>query len=101
MVHDIESRHPQILAKTKSFLHRRAATKLDSQGRPTKTEIAPGEIAFDDEWVSRGNSIYTGKIYSNATEILTMGAERLFTEPIRFSREDPDFFDFIISIFQK
>ena len=47
---------------------------------------------------------YAGKVYGNwngtigATEILSMGLEYLFNDPVAFSVADPEYFDFIIGI---
>ena len=43
--------------------------------------------------------MYCGKIYSDgATEIFSMGIERLLTEPELFKQEDQEYFYFIIKL---
>jgi len=48
---------------------------------------------------------YMGKYYfinneQVATELLSMGLEMLFEDPLRLATEDPEYFDFIISLVQ-
>lgn len=41
----------------------------------------------------------TGKNYhGRATEVLTMGVERLHENPLEFHKTDPDFFQFVIKL---
>ena len=39
---------------------------------------------------------YVGTIYEDATEIVSMGIEMLYTDPVKFAEADPDMFDTII-----
>ena len=42
---------------------------------------------------------YMGKIYSQgATEIVSMGMEFLFADPVKLAKEDPEYFDFMIDL---
>jgi len=60
-------------------------------------------IAYEDKWAELGNSPYAGRVYlgsldaANATEVLTMGLQRLYEDPIGFAKQDPDYFKFILS----
>ena len=55
----------------------------------------PDENAKPDNFFD----IYCGKIYSDgATEIFSMGIERLLTDPELFQQEDPEYFYFIIKL---
>lgn len=103
IVHDIEYRYPEISSKTKAFRDYRG------QGEKPRrmASIHPGagyrweEITLEDEWFKKGGSAYTGKIYDRAaTEILTMGVQRLYESPVLFARQDPEFFEFILSVLQ-
>lgn len=45
------------------------------------------------------SAIYVGKQYShNATEIISMGLELMYTDPVRFAKKDPEYFDFIVGV---
>lgn len=101
ITHAIEYVDKDIADKTRAFLMKRAG------GQPTKRlkDLVPGcykdaaEIAYEDEWAKRGGDHYTGREYGSygrATELLTMGIERLVGDPIGFRRQDKEFFDFIV-----
>ncbi len=86
------------------------------------------EIALEDDFAARGGESYSGKLYFlnvetgaararwsallktnpalafdqiSATEVLTMGMERLVRDPLVFWLEDPDYFDTVVSALQK
>jgi SPP1 gp7 family putative phage head morphogenesis protein len=103
IVHHLEFNHPDVLKKTVAFLNRRAG-----KGVPLKrlSEISKNrgyksdELAWEDEFAKRGGSPYTGKFYQNkATEILTMGIERMMRDPLDFYKKDPEYFNFLLEIF--
>lgn len=41
---------------------------------------------------------YVGKHYSRGTEVLTMGIQKLYEDPIDFARSDPEFVAFLLGI---
>ena len=86
------------------------------------------EITIEDGWAKGGSSPYAGKLYFPglrddnvrklwkdalkddpagafkhlyATELLTVGIERLVYDPIAFALDDPDYFKFTVSTLQK
>jgi len=100
-IHNMEYRNPQVIRKTKAFLRQRG------EGKTRRLDdILPGkgydrsEITYEDSWKKFGGSPYTGKVYENSTEVLSMGAERLFANPLKFAKADPEFFNFVMEIFQ-
>lgn len=103
MVHDIEFRHPEVLRETKQFLEDRAQGETPRLLRHLtgSSSYAYHEIAYEDEWEQRGGRHYTGRIYPDATEILTMGIQRLDDAPAKFLREDPDYFEFVLRTLRK
>ena len=102
MVHDIEDRHKWVLKKTSAFLRKRAGglppVRLDKL--VPNVGYGPREIAFEDQWKQKGGSHYMGKVYSDATEVLTMGVERLISDPLDFAQKDPEYFKFLIKTLQ-
>lgn len=102
IIHDLEDRNPDISKKTKAFLLKRA------KGEPKKKlkDLVPfssyedDEFAYEDKWEELGGDVYTGKDYEGQphTEILTMGIQRLYENPVRFAMKDPEFFDFIVEL---
>ncbi len=55
---------------------------------------ASHEKAYKDKF----QNPYCGKLYDDATEILSMGLERVVEDPIEFFVEDEEYFRFIISV---
>jgi len=103
-VHDIEYAHPEISKKTKAFLAKRAkgekpVSLKEKKGGGYKRD----EEAFEDEWETKGGSLYTGKHNPDrpSTEVLTMGVQRLYENPVLFANQDPEFFDFIVGTIQQ
>lgn len=101
MVHDIEARYPEILQRTKAFLAKRAK----GQAARRLLDLVPGskykphEVAFEDEFAKRGGADYMGKLYPDATELLTMGIERMLADAKGFLERDPEYFRFLLEIF--
>ena len=106
IMHHLEHENPALYKAAKAFRKSRAkgetAQKLSVlTGNPNYDD---GEVAYKDKWAERGGDHYCGKEYneeSHATEILTMGIERLFNDPIGFAKDDPDYFQFLIRTLQK
>jgi SPP1 gp7 family putative phage head morphogenesis protein len=104
ITHATEQQNPDVIKAARAFLAKRAGSE------PTKTLrrltgnplYAADERAWEDEWLLRGGSHYCGKDYGpRATELLTMGIERLYWNPLSFYQRDPEYFDFIIRTLQK
>lgn len=71
------------------------STTLEERIKHPNGPYEPDEKAKPDNFFD----IYCGKIYSDgATEIFSMGIERLLTEPDLFKQEDPEYFYFIIKL---
>lgn len=104
ITHATEAQNPGILKKCLAFLKKRAG------GGPLKllseltgdAQYGANELAWEDEWVKRGGSIYAGKTYwGQYTEILTVGVERLHRNPLEFLENDRDYFEFVIQTLQQ
>lgn len=115
LAHAIEFSNPDVLRKSAAFLYDRGAGEV---AKPL-TKLEPGveykstEKALKDKWAEKGGRAYIGKIYvrgyssnmtredfianSEASEILSMGIQRLLEDPVRFRQQDPDYFNFIKS----
>ena len=104
LAHHIECTRPEIHAACRAFLASRA--KPGETPRPLAVitgdaRFKPNEIALEDDWVAKGGSVYSGKVYPSslrATEVLTMGLQRLFEDPIGFARQDPEYLQFILRV---
>ena len=44
---------------------------------------------------------YISKEYKNASEILAMGMEIMYRNPVYLAKNDPDMFDFIYSVVRR
>lgn len=112
LAHHLETVFPEILASSRAFLKSRLKPQeriLQLRVLTKNPNYRSNELAFEDEWVTRGGSVYMGKVYDvgknidkvYATELLTMGLERLFSNPVAFARQDPQYFDFLVKTLQK
>lgn len=101
--HFLEENNPKMLIKSKAFLEYR--TKGEEAQTLNKLEGAVlygnGEVAKKDKFFSS----YCGKIYgadktgyysADATELMSMGVQKLFEDPVSFAKEDREYFDFVI-----
>ena len=100
--HALEYASPSVARKSSKFLWKRTrGEKVEKlsiiTGNPSYRD---NEVAFRDEFISRGGSAYMGKDYMGipATELVTMGIERLLASPATFRRDDPEYFNFMIGI---
>jgi SPP1 gp7 family putative phage head morphogenesis protein len=101
MMHDLEYAHPDISTKTKAFLVERGGGIAPRKLSEITGNSAYGsyEVAYEDAWIKRGGSAYMGKLYpSNATELVTMGMERIIADPRDFAVQDPDYFKLMLEI---
>ena len=104
IVHDIEFQHPRVSTLTKEFLFKRGGGNTPKRLRQLDPNHGYGlnEITLEDAYVTKGGSNYMGRVYvDQATEILTMGIERLLHDPREFLDNDPEYFRFILKIFNK
>ena len=108
LVHGIEK--DDVLKASLDFRAKR--TKGESTVRLKKLmpdrNYRPSEITYKDKWVEKGGSHYTGKVYAGgilggqrATEVLTVGVQRLLKDPLEFMTNDEDHFDFVVKTLQK
>ena len=100
--HWLEDNSASILKASIDFLSKRTAgeaTKSIADLTGNKS-YANYEVAKPDKFLS----IYMGKIYQTgngntyATEILSMGLEYFWYDPLNFAKNDPEYFDFVYSV---
>jgi hypothetical protein len=107
LAHHIEGDHRPILENSRRFLARRARGSSPERLRDlTGQDYGVNEIAYRANWTTRGGSHYSGKFYGPslkyaiATELISMGLERLHRESTAFFREDSDYFLFLLLTLQ-
>lgn len=106
--HFIEKKNPHILANSLAFAKMRTGEeKTKRLNDLTDSKNYKGEYAKSDKFFHP----YCGRVYdihetkyekksysnSNASEIMSMGLERLFTQPRKFAKEDREYFDFVVA----
>ena len=106
-MHFIEDKNPQMLANSIAFLrYRTEGEKLKSLKTLTGLSYGTKEKARPDKFFNP----YCGKTYAfagetynepyldaDATEIMSMGVEELFKNPVEFAKNDREYFDFVIA----
>lgn len=107
IAHHIEGDHRWILELSKRFIARRARGGSPERMRDlTGQNYEPDEITHRANWTTRGGHHYTGKFYgpslgqATATEAISIGLERIHSQPDAFYREDSDYFLFLLLTLQ-
>lgn len=96
-----------VYARSKEFLEYRVGdeplTSLrDKFGKEFKNTEFGRKDRFDAIFQGHSESekmaYYTGKHYEDGTEIVSMGIEALFADPVKFVKADPEYAKFILGI---
>lgn len=105
MGHHIESMKPGATAKAKAFLEYRTQgekpVQLNQLDCNKNKDYRDDEMGMKDQFdriVSESQAYYIGKSYSNATELISMGLELMYKDPVGFAQKDPEYFHFVLSI---
>jgi hypothetical protein len=102
VAHVLEMNNPSVYQAAVAFRERRTQGEK-TQSLRSATGVAnygAGERTRADKFLHP----YMGKEYPSymgATEIISMGLEYMYAEPVRFARDDPDYFDFIYTLMRK
>jgi hypothetical protein len=109
IMHAVEQQNPEVLKTAAEFLLKRGEGELPIPLRTLtgNSDYDLSEVAFKDKWLERYGDVYAGKVYSSfgnpataaqirATEILTMGLERLLEKPLEFYMADREWFELVI-----
>lgn len=94
--HLLES-DPSILRKVRAFFARRTAGEsLQKLSDVTGIAYRPSEVCKRDKFFNA----YCGRVYSRSeyTEILSMGLERLWSDPVGFAADDPEYMALILDV---
>lgn len=96
--HAIDQHIPGAQKAVAEFLEYRRAGEA---AKPIGEGYGKDEIGFDDEFRKAFgiDGRYVGKVYkSGATEILSMGIEKLYSDPYTFIHNDPEFAKLVIGV---
>jgi hypothetical protein len=99
-MHWLEFNNSEVSKKVNAFLEYR------TQGEEAEklNKLVPKANYGKDEMAKKDNFFnpYCGKVYqSGATEILSMGLQEVFDNAIDFSKNDPEYFNFVLDVIQK
>lgn len=95
LMHAVEDRSSATLARSLAFLDKRTKGEQLVKMR----DLFPDRNYKDDEvvWVDRFMSPYMGKDYDRyATEILSMGVQNIYEQPVEFFEHDPEYFRYVM-----
>jgi hypothetical protein len=103
MGHHVEYRLPGALKAAQEFLdHRVGSQPLVGLRKQLGGGYRSDEMGRDDDFAKafgKDNAWYVGKHYSHgSTEIVSMGVELLYNDPVGFAEKDPEYFKFIVGI---
>ena len=81
----------------KGFLYHRVGKEA---AKPMGQGYEGWEVGMDDDFGKAFSSPrYVGKFYkSRDTEIISMGMEKMLTEPVHFAKKDPEYFKFMVGV---
>jgi hypothetical protein len=102
--HFLEDNNPEMLANSLAFAkYRTEGEKAARLKTITNLSYSSDEKARPDKFFDP----YCGKVYAfgknadystaYASEIMSMGMERLFTDPVNFAKDDKEYFNFVIA----
>lgn len=108
-MHHLEEHSEHVLMNSLAFAASRTeGEKQESLKRLTGLNYKANEVCKKDKFFNP----YCGKLYdsfggrnknfvnSNASEIMSMGVQELFTNPKEFAKNDREYFDFVIANLQ-
>lgn len=110
MAHGVEHQG-NYFAESKGFLHFRTQHNVPAilKKRFPGSKFEPYEASLEDEFfrawphtdkLRDRRGAYVGKYYTKNTEVMSMGVELLYADPVGFARRDPEFFRFVIGVLQ-
>lgn len=97
--HWLEEKVPGVRAEVEAFYKKRTEGE-----KLVKMKDVTGNAGYRDDEVTRVDkwlNPYMGKEYKNASEILSMGMEMMYRNPVYLAKNDPEMFDFIYSVVRR
>lgn len=100
--HWLEDQSTGVQADRRKFLDRRTGKSQATQNLRTLT----GNQGYDDSEISKPDKFknpYVGKVYPDrrVSEVISMGLQEMAKDPVKFAKDDPDYFDFIYNTIGK
>jgi len=97
--HNLPGAHEAVSEFLKYRMNGEKPTKLKDQF--PNSHFEDGEFGTKDNFdrsFSGHSAYYVGKYYSDNSEIISMGLQQLYEDPIKFARKDPEYMTFILGI---
>ena len=103
--HQLEENNPQMLINSLAFAKSRTEGEKQKALKKFNSSYTRDEYCKPDKFFDP----YCGKLYTlfggrdrsfvdgTASEIMSMGLQRIFEDPINFAKEDREYFDFVLS----
>ena len=91
MGHFLEEHSPGMHKKVKAFYDSRT---IGEKAVHLGSGYGPKELTKKDKFIDK----YMGKVYPEATEILSTGLEYFYNNPAKLATKDPGMFDFIYNV---
>lgn len=108
--HHLEYRVPGVKEAAQKFLSERvgdepftkiaekypdAGLRASEKGRKDDFDKTFGEVSGE----SGHRAYYVGKHYDDgATEVVSMGMEKMYKDPVKFAKQDPEYFNFVMGM---
>lgn len=105
IAHVIEDSDKYVNEMAQTFLNYRVGNEQLQQ----LNKVFPGYGFEDDEYARKdhfdryfrgSNAYYCGKEYGANSEILSMGMQALYEDPVGFFKNDPEYANFVVSVLQ-
>lgn len=97
--HGLES-HPKVYALSNGFLHHRVGGERTS--RDGMKGLDSHEVGREDKFPNQyegSRKAYIGKHYTTRdTEVLSSGMEMLARDAVKFAKDDPEYFKFVVGV---
>lgn len=102
--HILEESDPYVEEMVQTFLNYRVGDeKLQSLRKVTGLNYRADETGRKDNFdrfFDTASAWYVGKEYDKNSEILSMGLQALYSDPVGFMEKDPEYAQFVISVLQ-
>lgn len=105
VAHQLEEDNPHMLINSLSFASARTGDEKQKALKKFSSSYKKDEYCkpdkFFDPYCGKLYTLYGGKdrqfLHATASEIMSMGVQRVFEDPISFAKEDREYFDFVIA----
>jgi SPP1 gp7 family putative phage head morphogenesis protein len=105
MGHILEAEDPYVEQMVQTFLNYRVGEEKPVSLKSVFPNFnygsdEKGRIDNFDRYFDKNSAYYAGKEYGTGSEILSMGLQALFNDPVNFIEKDPEYAQFVLSVMQ-